>query len=104
MAAEPDGQIPRLEDRVHYLTRYLTRMGTFISSGLISRTSSGIAHDTLGSTLILKWYIDCIAWWSSLRKVMRPLGDSNDIPSIAAMSFSVSVELAFFRASTTAMP
>src|SRR5690606_3545887 len=40
--------------------RYLS-MGMSISSGAISRTSSGIAHSTSGSTLILKWYIDCNA-------------------------------------------
>ena len=37
------------------------RIGTFISSGLISRTSSGTAQASNGSTLILKWYITCSA-------------------------------------------
>src|SRR5688572_12222880 len=101
VSAEPDGEFAGLEGRVH---GYLTRIGTFISSGLISRTSSGIAQATLGSTLILKWYIDCIAWWSSLRKLMRPLGLSNERPSRAAISFSVSVLFAFFSPSTSAMP
>src|SRR5688500_6532658 len=100
MTAEADGQVAGFEDGAYFFTR----TGTFISSGLISRTSSGIAHCTFGSTLILKWYIDCIAWWSSLRKVMRPLGVSNAMPSIAAISLSVSVELAFLSASITAMP
>ena len=39
----------------------LLRMGTFISSGLISRTSSGTPQANAGSTLILKWYMLCIA-------------------------------------------
>src|SRR5690606_8352431 len=46
----------------------LFMIGMLISSGLISRTSSGMAHATFGSTLILKWYMLCMAWWSSLRK------------------------------------
>src|SRR5688500_4172391 len=100
MTAEADGQVAGFEDGAYFFTR----TGTFISSGLISRTSSGIAHCTLGSTLTLKWYMDCIAWWPSLRKVMRPFGGSNDIPSIAAISFSVSVEPAFLIASTIAIP
>jgi len=37
-------------------------MGMFISLMGISRTSSGMAHATLGSTLILKWYMGCMAW------------------------------------------
>src|SRR6266850_1755464 len=100
MAAEADRQAARLQ----YGLYFFTRTGTFISSGLISRTSCGTAHATFGSTLILKWYIDCIAWWSSLRKVMRPFGVSKERPSIAPISFSVSVLAAFFSASTTAMP
>src|SRR6185295_15469127 len=100
MATETDGQVAGFEDGLYCLTR----IGTFISSGLISRISSWIAQATFGSTLILKWYIDCMAWWSSLRKVMRPFGVSNDMPSMAAISFSVSVPPAFFSASTTAMP
>src|SRR6185295_7067170 len=100
VTAEADGQVAGFEDRIYCFTR----IGTFISSGLISRTSSGIAQATFGSTLILKWNIDCIAWWSSLRKVILPLGVSNERPSIAAISFSVSVAPAFFSASTMAMP
>src|SRR5690349_9673037 len=57
-------------------------IGTFISSGLISRTSSGTPHWKAGSTLILKWYMLCSAWWSSLRKVILPLGVSKLMPSI----------------------
>src|SRR3990172_1458698 len=106
VAPETDAQAVGLEDRVFHgaADHLLLRTGTFISSGLISRTSTGIAQATFGSTLILKWYIDCIAWWSSLRNVMRPLGDSNASPSIAAISFSVSVEPAFLIASTMAIP
>src|SRR5262249_54992950 len=107
MTTEADGQVAGFEDRAYCCpcdSQFFTLIGTFISSGLISRTNSGIAQATFGSTLILKWYIDCIAWWSSLRKVMRPFGVSKDMPSIAAISFSVSVPPAFFRASTTAMP
>src|SRR6185503_15176474 len=100
MTPEADGQVAGFENRSYCFTR----IGTFISPGLISRTSSGIAQATLGSTLILKWNIDCIAWWSSLRKVMRPFGVSKESPSIAVISFSVSVVPAFFSASITAMP
>ena len=39
----------------------LLRIGTCISSGLISRTSSGTPQAKAGSTLILKWYMLCIA-------------------------------------------
>ena len=39
----------------------LLRIGICISSGLISRTSSGTPQANAGSFLILKWYIDCIA-------------------------------------------
>src|SRR5262245_32706210 len=100
MTPEADGQVAGFEDRLYCFTR----IGTFISSGLISRTSSGMAQATFGSTLILKWYIDCIAWWSSLRNVIRPFGVSNDRPSSAEISFSVSVVPAFFSPSTMAMP
>ena len=75
-----------------------------MSSGLISRTSSGTPHAKAGSTLILKWYIDCIAWWSSLRKVILPLGVSKLMPSIAVMSLLVPVSPpVFFSAVTTAI-
>ncbi len=40
----------------------LLRIGTCISSGLISRTSSGTPQAKAGSALILKWYMLCIAW------------------------------------------
>src|SRR6185503_11587189 len=40
MTTEADGQVAGLENRLYCLTR----IGTFISSGLISRTSSGIAQ------------------------------------------------------------
>ena len=53
--------------------------------------------------MILKAYIDCKAWWSSLRKIISPLGVWNAIPSIAAISFSESVDLAFSTAATTAI-
>ena len=39
----------------------LFRMGTCISSGLISRTSSGTPQAKAGSFLILKWYMLCMA-------------------------------------------
>ena len=39
----------------------LLRIGTFISSGLISRISSGTPQAKAGSTLILKWYMLCMA-------------------------------------------
>src|SRR5476651_1443619 len=40
----------------------LLRIGMVMSSILISRTSWGTPQANAGSTLILKWYIDCIAW------------------------------------------
>jgi hypothetical protein len=79
-------------------------IGTFISSGLISRTSSGTPQGKAGSTLILKWYIDCIAWWSSGRKVILPLGVSKLMPSMVLMSLWVAVSpFVFFSASTMAI-
>ena len=39
----------------------LFRTGTCISSGLISRTSSGTPQANAGSFLILKWYMLCMA-------------------------------------------
>ena len=43
-------------------SRYrLLRMGTLISSALISCTSSGTPQAKAGSTLILKWYMLCMA-------------------------------------------
>src|SRR5438874_4127229 len=99
MPAEADRQAARLQYGIYFFTR----TGTFISSGLISRRSCGTAQATFGSTLILKWYIDCIAWWSSLRNVMRPFGVSKERPSMAPISFSVSALPAFLSASTTAM-
>jgi len=44
-----------------------------------------------------------MAWWSCLRKIIGPLGVLNFIPSMTLISFSVSVDLAFLRAVTTAM-
>ena len=80
-------------------------MGTCISSGLISRTSSGTPHGKAGSTLILKWYMDCMAWWSSGRKVISPLGVWKRMPSIVLISLLVLVSpLVFLSASTMAMP
>src|SRR3954466_14192556 len=97
MAAEADGQVARLQRRIYFFTR----IGTFISSGLISRTSCGTAQVTLGSTLILKWYIDCMAWWSSLRKVILPLGVSKLMPSMAVISFSLPVSPPVFLSAVT---
>ena len=37
-------------------------IGTSISEALISRTSSGTPQAKAGSTLILKWYMSCMAW------------------------------------------
>ncbi len=72
---------------------------------MISRTSSGTPQANAGSFLILVWNIDCIAWWSSLRKVILPLGDMKLMPSMVAISLSVPVSpLVFFSASTRAMP
>ena len=46
----------------------------------------------------------CIAWWSSLRKVILPLGVSKLMPSMVLMSFSVLVSPpVFFSASTSAI-
>src|SRR5450830_1607093 len=82
----------------------LLRIGTFISSGLISRTSSGTPQAKAGSTLILKWYMLCSAWWSSLRKVILPLGVSKLMPSRALISLLVPVSpLVFLSAVTTAI-
>src|SRR3990167_8035107 len=78
--------------------------GTSMSAGLISRTSSGTPQGKAGSTLILKWYMLCIAWWSSLRKVIVPLGVSKLMPSMALISVSVLVSpLVFLSAVTTAI-
>ena len=46
--------------------------------------------------------MDWRAWWSSLRKTISPLGVWKLIPSMAAISFSVSVEPAFSRPASTA--
>ena len=59
MAAKADPQIARFEQRRRHR---LLRIGTFISAGLISRTSSGTPQAKAGSFLILKWYMLCIAW------------------------------------------
>ena len=40
----------------------LLRIGTCISSALITRTSSGTPQVKAGSTLILKWNMSCMAW------------------------------------------
>ena len=56
MPAEVDRQIAGLKHQ------RLTRIGTTISSGKITRTSSGTPQAKAGSTLILKWYMLCIAW------------------------------------------
>ena len=48
--------------------------------------------------------MSCMAWWSSLRKVILPLGVSKLMPSMVEMSLLVLVSpLVFFKASTTAM-
>src|SRR5271166_3820799 len=99
MSAEADGETARLERRRHRLLR----IGMSISSIVSSRVSSGMPQATLGSTLILKAYIDFSAWWSSLRKIILPLGVSNSMPSMVAMSFSASVDFAFSTAVTTAI-
>ena len=57
VAAEADGQVPRLERRGHRLLR----IGMSMSSILSSRVSSSTAHGSFGSTLTLKAYIDCSA-------------------------------------------
>ena len=57
MAAEPDGQAAGLERRGHRLLRIGISMSLMVSS----RVSSGMPQATLGSTLILKAYIDCSA-------------------------------------------
>src|SRR5690606_15197825 len=68
VAAEADRQADGFERRRHCFPGRRARdqrlfwIGTLISSALISRTSSGTAQALAGSTLILKWYIDCIAW------------------------------------------
>ena len=46
----------------------------------------------------------CMAWWSSLRKVIFPFGVSKDMPSIAAISLSEPVSpLVFFSAAMEGM-
>ena len=82
----------------------MLRIGTFISSALISRISSGTPHAKAGSTLILKWYMLCMAWWSSLRKVILPLGVSKLMPSMVLINVLALVSpLLAFSAVTTAM-
>ncbi|MNF05739.1 hypothetical protein D3C80_2055480 [compost metagenome] len=52
-----------------------------------------------------KWYIDCMAWWSSGRKVILPLGVSKLMPSMALISVSVSESPAvLFNAAAIAIP
>jgi hypothetical protein len=81
----------------------LLRIGICMSSIFISLTRSSAAQARAGSTRTLKWYIDCSAWWSSLRKIISPLGVSKLMPSIAAISASESVDFAFSTAATTAI-
>src|SRR3990167_1294154 len=80
-------------------------MGNAISCGLISRTrykSAMVPGRAPGATR--KWYMLCRAWWSSLRKVIMPLGVSKLIPSIVPISRAVFVSPAvFLRAVTSAM-
>src|SRR5436190_10906659 len=82
-------------------THYFTRIGSGMSlAGMVatrSRTSLSLA-----AFWMRKGYMSCNAWWSSLRKVMGPLGVSKVRSSMAAISFSVSVEPAFCRLATTA--
>src|SRR5665647_1426800 len=79
-------------------------IGIFISSALISRTNSGTPQANAGSFLILKWYMLCIAWWSSLRKVILPFGVSKLMPSMVLISvFAVASPLDFLSAVTTAI-
>src|ERR1035437_1783402 len=79
-------------------------IGIFISSALISRTNSGTPQANAGSFLILKWYMSCIAWWSSLRKVILPLGVSKLMPSMVLISvLAVASPFDFFNAVTIAM-
>ena len=70
---------------------------------VIPTQHGGLGVSKAGSTLILKANMSCMAWWSSLRKVILPFGVSKLMPSMAAISFSESVDLAFFTASTSAM-
>ena len=82
----------------------LFRMGTFISGGLDLAHQLGHAQAKAGSTLILKWYMLCRAWWSSLRKVILPLGRVKAHASMVRMSLLVLVSpLVALRAVTSAM-
>ena len=65
--------------------------------------SAGISQATSGLDAILKTYMVWSAWWSSLRKVILPLGVWKSMPSMAAMSFSLSVPPAFWMAVRTAI-
>ncbi len=51
--------------------------------------------------LILKWYMLCSAWWSSLRKVIGPLGVSKVMPSIVEISLLVLVSPPVFLSAVT---
>ncbi len=44
---------------------------------------TGTSQATSGLATSLKAYMAWSAWWSSLRKVIFPLGVSNSMPSIA---------------------
>src|SRR6185503_9888607 len=81
----------------------LFMIGGAVSWRLSSRTSVGTSHATSGFATILNEYMLWRAWWSSLRKIILPLGVWNSRPSIAAMSFSVSVPPAFWIPATTAI-
>src|SRR3990170_2911290 len=87
---------PRLSYRLFW-------MGGAVSCGVSSLVSWGMSQGTSGLETILKAYMAWSAWWSSFRKIILPLGVSNSMPSMAVMSFSVSVPPAFLIAVTTAM-
>src|SRR6185437_10595393 len=59
MSPKPDGQAACFEYR-----HRLFMIGTSMSLILITLVSSGTAHLTFGSTLILKANMSCSAWWS----------------------------------------
>src|SRR3972149_3704035 len=87
---------PRLSYRLFWI-------GGAVSCGVSSLVSWGMSQGTSGLETILKAYMAWSAWWSSFRKIILPLGVSNSMPSMAVMSFSVSVPPAFLIAVTTAM-
>src|SRR5215203_1044406 len=106
MPAEADGEPARLERGPRFgragqsleARQRLLRTGIGILSAGIVRSRPTRSLSSLPPDLTLKWYMTWRAWWSSLRKVIGPLGVSKVMPSMAAIILSGSVPPAFSTA------